>query len=136
MGDTNTASAGDATGTADMIEIAVPLRAEHAATLRVIVASLGSDNGLSVDEIDDVKLAVSEVFTLLADDADEVGASRAHVGYRAADGTITITMHRGLDDEQLELDALATTILSSVVDHHVVDRTGITLVKHASEVTA
>lgn len=136
MGDTNTASAGDQTGTTDTIEIAVPLRAEHAATLRVIVASLGSDNGLSVDEIDDVKLAVSEVFTLLADDADEVGASRAHVGYTVAPGAITITLHRGLDDEQLELDALATTILSSVVDRHVVDNTGVTLVKHAAETNA
>lgn len=136
MGNTKTESAGDSTETDDTIEIAVPLRAEHAATLRVIVSSLGSDNGLSVDEIDDVKLAVSEVFTLLVDDADEVGATRAHVGYRAEAGTITITLHRGLENEQLELDALATTILSSVVDRHVVDHTGITLVKHAAEVTA
>lgn len=131
MGETHTAAA--AAGTADTIEIDVPLRPEHAATLRVIVASLGSDNGLSLDEIDDVKLAVSEVFTLLADDADEVGATRAHVGYLAEPGTITITLHRGLDDESLELDALAATILSSVVDSHVVDSTGITLVKHATE---
>lgn len=131
MGDTHTAAA--AAGTADTIEIDVPLRPEHAATLRVIVASLGSDNGLSLDEIDDVKLAVSEVFTLLVDDADEVGATRAHVGYLAEPGSITITLHRGLEDEQLELDALAATILSSVVDSHVVDRTGITLVKHATE---
>ena len=133
MGDMHTATDAE-TGTADTIEIVVPLRTEHAATLRLIVASLGSDNGLSVDEIGDLTLAVSEVFTLLADDADEVGASRAHVGYTAAAGTITITLHRGLDDEQLELDALAATILSSVVDSHVVDKTGITLVKHAAEV--
>ncbi|MEP4648780.1 MAG: hypothetical protein ABJ314_01240, partial [Ilumatobacter sp.] len=90
MGDTQAASTGDdqttgagdgdhthddATGTppartTDTIDIAVPLRDEHAATLRLIVASLGSENGLSIDEIDDVKLAVSEVFTLLTDDAD------------------------------------------------------------------
>jgi len=127
MGETHTATA------ADTIEIVVPLRSEHAATLRVIVTSLGSDNGLSVDEIDDVKLAVSEVFTVLADDADEVGATHAHVGYTAESGAITITLHRGLDDEQLELDALASTILSSVVDRHVVDGTGVTLVKHAAE---
>ncbi len=136
MGDTNIASTSDANGNADTIEIAVPLRAEHAATLRLIVTSLGSDNGLSIDEIDDVTLAVSEVFTLLADDADEVGASHAHVGYTAGPGVITITLHRGLDDEELELDALASTILSSVVDRHVVDNTGITLVKHAAEANA
>lgn len=127
MGDTSSAAVADA------IEIAMPLRDEHAATLRVIVASLGSDHGLSIDEIDDLKLAVSEVFTLLADDADEVGAQRAYVQFVPVDGTITITMHRGLDDEELELDALATTILSSVVDRHVVDTSGVTLVKRAAE---
>lgn len=131
MGETNEASTHE-TGTADTIAIAVPLKAEHAATLRVIVASLGSDNGLNVDEIDDLTLAVSEVFTLLADDADEVGATRAHVQYVANSGSLTITLHRGLADEQLELDTLATTILTSVVDHHVVSNTGITLVKHAA----
>jgi anti-sigma regulatory factor (Ser/Thr protein kinase) len=130
MGDTHTATGAR---TADTIEIVVPLRAEHAATLRVIVASLGSDNGLTVDEIDDVKLAVSEVFTLLVDDADDVGATHAHVGYTTVDGTITITLHRGLDDDQLELDALAATILSSVVDRHVVGSEGVTIVKHAAE---
>lgn len=119
--------------TVDTIDIAVPLRAEHAATLRLIVASLGSENGLSIDEIDDVKLAVSEVFTLLTDDAEDVGATRAHVAYTATPGTITITLHRGLDDERLVLDTLAETILSSVVDRHVVDNTGVTLVKAADE---
>ncbi len=117
----------------DTIDIAVPLRDEHAATLRLIVASLGSENGLSIDEIDDVKLAVSEVFTLLSDDAEEVGATRAHVAYTVAPGSITITLHRGLDDERLVLDTLAETILSSVVDRHVVDNTGVTLVKVADE---
>lgn len=130
MGDTQTATG---TRTADTIEIIVPLRAEHAATLRVIVASLGSDNGLSVDEIDDVKLAVSEVFTLLVDDAEVVGATHAHVGYTTTAGTITITLHRDVGEEQLELDALAATILSSVVDRHVVNTDGVTLVKRAAE---
>ena len=133
MGDIHTAADTNHTGSADTVEIVVPLRPQHAATLRLIVASLGSDNGLSVDEIDDLKLAVSEVFTLLTDDADEVGASRAHVGYTATPEGITITLSRGLDDEALELDELAATILSSVVDRHVVEATGITLVKHATE---
>ncbi len=131
MGDTPTAGTSD-----DAIEISVPLRPEHAATLRIIVASLGSDNGLSVDEIDDLKLAVSEAFTLLLEDADAAGATRAHAIYIGTPGTITITLHRGLDDETLELDALGASILSSVVDRYVVDGTGFTLVKLAAEVSA
>lgn len=126
------------TATDDAVEIGVPLRAEHAATLRVIVASLGSDLGMSIDEIDDVKLAVSEVFTLMCDDAGEVGATRAYVRFHTdmATSTISIHLHRGMLDETFELDVLAATILSSVVDSHMIDDTGITLVKLAGETSA
>lgn len=128
MGETHTAAAID-----DPIEIAVPLRPEHASTLRVLVASLGSDNGLSIDEIDDVKLAVSEVFTLLLDDAEGIGARRAHVSFSASDGTLDIALHRGIDGDRLTLDPLAETILSSVVDRYEISDHGIALIKHASE---
>lgn len=117
------------TATDDSIEIVVPLRTEHAATLRVIVASLGSDNGLSVDEIDDLKLAVSEVFTVLIDDE----GGRARVRYSVQNGSITIEFDGGNAGPDIELDVLATTILSSVVDeHHVLNRR-VTLVKRAAE---
>lgn len=113
----------------DSVGITVPLRTEHAATLRLIVSSLGSDHGLNVDEIDDLTLAVSEVFTLLVDDADRVGASRAHVRFAATDGQIRVELHRGIPDDTLELDVLARTILSSVVDEHVIDEHGVSLLK-------
>ena len=119
----------------DAVEIAVPLRTEHAATLRVIVSSLGSDHGLNVDEIDDLKLAVSEIFTLLIEDADRVGASKAHVKFVATAGEVRVDLHRGLSDDTLALDALATTILSSVVDEHVVSERGVSLVKRVDSAT-
>lgn len=120
----------------DAVEIGVPLRAEHASTLRVIVASLGSDLDMSVDEIDDVKLAVSEVFALMCDGAEEAGATRARVQFAAAGDTIAIHLDRGLNDEAFELDALAASIISSVVDRHSIDNTGITLWKRAGETSA
>lgn len=117
----------------DAIEIGVPLLAEHAATLRVIVSSLGSDHGLDVDQIDDLKLAVSEVFTLLIDSADAVGATRARVRYEADSTQIRVQLDRGLTDDTIELDVLASTILQSVVDEHIVSNTGITLVKSVAD---
>lgn len=113
----------------DTVEIAVPLRAEHAATLRIIVSSLGSDNGLDIDEIDDLKLAVSEVFNLLLDDADRVGATRAHVRYETSDGDIRVHLHRGIPDDAIAFDVLASTILSTVVDDYLVAPTGVSLMK-------
>lgn len=120
----------------DAVEIGVPLRAEHASTLRVIVASLGSDLNMSVDEIDDVKLAVSEVFTLMCDGAEEAGATRARVRFTAMGDTVAIHLDRGLTDEAFVLDALAASIISSVVDRHTIDHTGITVWKRAGETSA
>ena len=111
------------------IEITVPLRTEHAATLRVIVASLGSDHGLSVDEIDDLKLAVSEVFTVLIDGA----GTKAHVRYLVQHDAITIEFDGGDVGPAIELDVLASTILSSVVDEHHVNNRRVPLVKRGAE---
>jgi hypothetical protein len=115
------------------IDVALPLRAEHAGTLRVLVATLGADAGFNIDEIDDLKLAVSEIFTLLVDGAASVGAFRAHARIIATDDTVEICLHRGQQNDHLELDALAATILSSVVDDHHIDGDGVTLVKHRHE---
>jgi hypothetical protein len=112
----------------------VPLLAEHAATLRVIIASLGSDNGLSIDEIDDLKLAVSEVFTVLIDHAADSG--RALIRYWAETGTIRIHLTNDVDDHVLELDTLAQAILSSVVDEYTVSSDGVMLVKRNRELLA
>jgi anti-sigma regulatory factor (Ser/Thr protein kinase) len=119
---------------AEAIDIGVPLLAEHAATLRVIIASLGSDNGLSIDEIDDLKLAVSEVFTVLIDHAAD--SDRALIRYWAEAGAIRIHLTSNVNDHVLELDTLAKAILSSVVDEYTVSSDGIMLVKRNSELTA
>ena len=50
----------------DHFEVIVPLRTRYASTVRVIAASLGAEAGFTVDEIDDVRLALDEVFSLLA----------------------------------------------------------------------
>lgn len=118
----------------EAIEIGVPLRPDHAATLRVIVASLGSDNGLTIDEIDDLKLAVSEIFTILIDDAG-TGSGRAVVRYWSEAGTIRVHLTRDGDGLSLELDALARAILSSVVDGYTVDADGVMLLKRTSELS-
>ena len=120
----------------DSIELAFPLRAEHGATLRMLMASLGADAGFSVDEIDDLKLAVSEIFTLLISGAIPSGATKAHARVDATDHSVEICMHRGLSGEHLELDMLAATILSSVVDTYRVDADGISLSKHRSDASA
>ena len=55
------------TADGDHFEVIVPLRTRYASTVRMIAASLGAEAGFTVDEIDDLRLALDEVFSLLAE---------------------------------------------------------------------
>ena len=46
----------------------------HASTVRVVAASLGADAGLTVDEIEDLRLGVNEAVSVLADVDAPTGA--------------------------------------------------------------
>ena len=54
-------------GDDDHFDVIVPLRTRYASTIRMIAASLGAEAGFTVDEIDDLRLALDEVFSLLAE---------------------------------------------------------------------
>jgi serine/threonine-protein kinase RsbW len=116
----------------DLVEVTVPLRTDFIATLRTVAASLGADAGFSIDEIDDLRLAISEIVSSMIDSTsstqDRVVAA-FEVG--AAGVAVAITTERGEID--IELDDLASSILESVVDEYVVAGPRVNLVKLASE---
>lgn len=123
----------------DRVEISVPLRTEYFATLRTLAASLGADAGFSIDEIDDLRLAISEVVSSLGDgpDRDDTvagsGEDRIDATFEVAGDQIgvSITTRQGAGD--LVLDDLATGILNSVVDDFEVSGATVRLVKRAAE---
>ncbi|WP_040495856.1 ATP-binding protein [Ilumatobacter nonamiensis] len=119
----------------DAIDIDVPLRASHAATVRLLIASLGADAGFSIDEIDDLKLAVSEVFTLLTENAPADGNHRARLRLLIEGPSFVIELRDDRSPAPIELDPLSATILASVTDEHQVDVHGVRLVKRLAEST-
>jgi serine/threonine-protein kinase RsbW len=123
-------SSGSSSGS-DVVEIRVPLRPEYATTVRTVAASLGADAGFSVDELDDLRLALSEVFSVMA----ELGTkdSRATLSFAVSDDTMSIDVSADGLDGAVEFDELATTILQSVVDDHRIDQAVVTLTKRAGE---
>jgi anti-sigma regulatory factor (Ser/Thr protein kinase) len=125
-------AARDHAGEDELIELVLPARTEMAATLRVVMASLGADVGLSVDEIDDLRLAVSEVFGSAADAPD---GRRVSVGFRPAEHSIEVVMSMTSPnpDDRIVLDELATTILRSVVDDYREVGGSVRFVKRAAE---
>ena|SRR5450759_758084 len=62
----------------DRIVLSVPARGEFARTVRVTAAEIASRMGMSIDDIDDVRIAVEESFALLS-------------GHAGGDGEVTFT---------------------------------------------
>lgn len=113
------------------IDVTLPARTDMAATLRVLVASLGADVGLTLDEIDDVRLAVNEVFSSVADVDSE---AQFRISFEPAPGSLRVEMSSP-GAPSFELDELATTILRSVIDVVETDGASIRLSKRAREAT-
>jgi hypothetical protein len=121
------------------VEISVPLRTEYFATLRTLAASLGADAGFSIDEIDDLRLAISEVVSSLGDDPDRddsaagSGEDRIDATFEIAGDQIGVSIATRQGTGDLVLDDLATGILNSVVDDFEVSGSTVRLVKRAAE---
>jgi serine/threonine-protein kinase RsbW len=117
-------------GDDDHFEVIVPLRTRYASTVRMIAASLGAEAGFTVDEIDDLRLALDEVFSLLAERhvGDRVRTRFRLDGHQLVAG---LTLESGSVD--VEPDELASNILRSVVDRYEFSDQGVTLTKRASE---
>lgn len=114
----------------DQVELTVPLRTEFAATLRVLVASLGADAGFSIDEIDDFRLGLNEVFVMLA---EAHPGSRASTTFRITGSGLAATIRTEPRTGDIELDELGSNILRSVVDSFEIGSGGVTLSKRAAE---
>jgi hypothetical protein len=120
---------------AERIDVVLPLRNEFAATLRTVAASLGADAGFSVDEIDDLRLGLSEVFSVLVDDERVAGPStRVITSFHQRPGELAVTVGVPDSDVEVELDDLAANILGSVLDHFAVEPGRVVLMKRAAEV--
>lgn len=117
----------------DQVEMSVPLRAEYASTIRTVAAALGADAGFSIDELDDIRLALSEVFSALVDEAD---GDRAHVSFEVGDGSARIEVRTDGSSTGVQLDELALRILRSVTDRFEVTGDVLVIVKHATEATS
>ena len=115
----------------ETIELIVPLRARFSLTVRLLSASLGADAGLTVDEIDDVRLAMSEVFSMLVPGREGL---RASVRFAVNDASLTAVVSAA-DGSSIATtpDDLALSILRSSVDEFAFSDQEIRLVKRARE---
>jgi serine/threonine-protein kinase RsbW len=113
------------------VDVVVPLVARYASTLRTMSASFGADTGFSIDEIDDIKLAISEAFSMLV---NRHAGKRARISFTVASSALDVrlSLESGADIA-VEPDELALAILKAVVDSYTVESDAISLRKVAIE---
>ena len=127
-------------GDGSTVRLRVPLRDEFASTVRVVVASIGADAGFTVDDIDDLRLSVSEVFSAFGIDADQDAAVvdlAARTTTESVQGGADLTAVEirlaassdSVPSGSIDLDELAMTIIRAAVDEFRIDAGVVTLVK-------
>jgi hypothetical protein len=114
-----------------VITLSLPLALRHASTARIVAASLAADAGFSVDEIDDLRLGINEVVSVLVDLGSADPAARLTIEFRVGRGRVEATASRSDQVGSMEVDELAQRILEAVTDHYELSASGFTLTKTA-----
>lgn len=113
-----------------VISLSVPLDVRHASTVRLIASSVAADAGFTVDDIDDFRLGINEVVSVLADEPGDADG-RLTLEFTVHTGRVDATVARSDGAGAADLDELARRILDAVVDDHEYARGSFRLTKTA-----
>jgi serine/threonine-protein kinase RsbW len=110
------------------VRLSLPASSRYLAAARLVATSLGAESGLSVDDLDDLRLGVNELVSLLVDASADGG--RVDLEFDVEDGTITVrgAIASGMATP-VEADELTRRIVSAVVDQHHLDGSSFSLTK-------
>lgn len=101
---------------ANRFRLSLPAHTAHLQLVRLTVAALTSDL-LSVDEIEDAKVAIEELTAAAM--APTHGEPDVHLGFVVDGNSLTVHGERSLHgDDLLMTHDFLTTILDAVCDHH------------------
>lgn len=106
------------------IQLTAPAERGSVRLARILAAGVAADAGLSIDDTEDLRIAVSELVALLVDGLDDPSLS-IEVSFVRYAGEVVIEGHRpavaGRPDVTGDVDDLALEILRVVVDDHSFD---------------
>ncbi|HLT70956.1 MAG TPA: ATP-binding protein [Acidimicrobiales bacterium] len=105
------------------IQLIAPAERGSVRLARILAAGVAADAGLSVDDTEDLRIAVSELVALLVEEPD--GGRAIEVTFHRADGEVTVEGHRPAEAPPTagapQVDDLVLGILRVVVDDHSYD---------------
>ncbi len=68
------------------VELTVPARSEHLRVLRLVTTSVAASLDLDVDQLDDLRIAIDDLCSMLIEDAP--AEARLHLSLRGRDGRL------------------------------------------------
>lgn len=101
----------------DEIRLTLPALASYARVARLAVTGLASRMGFSYDELEDLRIAIGEVFGVLVAD----GVGRLTLSCRLDGGRLEVDALREPGQPPPEVTELTRQILAAVVDAHDID---------------
>jgi anti-sigma regulatory factor (Ser/Thr protein kinase) len=123
----------DATDAADAgpVRLSLPASPRYLSAARVVAASLGAESGLSIDDLEDLRLGVNELVSILVESGH--ASDRVELEFETDGSSITVRGQRSGDGGgPLAVDELTTRIVEAVADSHEIDGTSFSLTKASS----
>jgi hypothetical protein len=115
----------------DALHLSFPAHPKFLSAARVLAASVGASSGLSVDDLDDLRLGINELVSLLIEGAGP--DTRINLVFVGGDATVTITgALDGASADAVPADDLTGRILEAVVDRYEIDGASFVLAKSSS----
>src|SRR5690606_9671012 len=100
--------------------LTTPAQRSSVRLARLVAAGVAADNGLTVDDTEDLRVAVSELVALLVEGAPDPETD-IEVTFRGAPGQVTVEGRRGAtgpSGDGAAVDDLALELLRVMVDEH------------------
>jgi hypothetical protein len=110
--------------TAGPVTLIAPAERGSVRLARILAAAVADDSGLSIDDTEDLRIAVSELVALLVDGLGNGNARAIDVRFHRGDGEVVVEGHLALagnHDDHAGVDDLVLEILRVVVDDHSFD---------------
>lgn len=119
-------------GSAGPVRLSLPATPRYLSAARVVATSLGAESGLSIDDLEDLRLGVNELVSVLVESGDEPG-DRIELEFESAGSSVTVRGHRsGAWTGPMAVDELTARIVEAVADHHEINGSSFSLTKASS----
>ena len=112
------------------VRLSLPAAPRFLAAARVVATSLGAESGLTVDDLDDLRLGVNELVSVLIESSEFGG--RVELEFDSVGTSVTVRGRGTGASVPMQLDELTARIVEAVADDHRIDGTSFSLTKVSS----